>query len=186
MRTILFFGILLLFATCSIAQSLKPSNTYIDTYYHGEKHFSMKEAAFVYYNAGNSELIIEIDFSRLKSGVDSLDEWLSDLADSKLMCTVNLPSGEPLALTQHNTKSMVLNGKTDFNGKTHNQVVYITFYEISTEGLLYKNTSDDYLDRILVNLQFSFLPKHFGINKKPHHLRKKISIAIGRGILNKK
>lgn len=161
------------------------SNTYIDTYYHGEKHFSIKDVSVLYYNQGNSELTLVIDFASLKSGVDSLDEWLLDLTDSKFIFKGHLPQGDLLTLTHHNLKSLEISGMAEFNGKAHKQTVLISFYEISKEGVLFRNTGADYYDRVSANIQLTFLPKYFGVNKKPHHLKKKISIAIGRGIINK-
>jgi hypothetical protein len=163
----------------------KRSNTYIDTYYHGEKHFSIKDASVISFNEGNSELTLVIDFASLKSGVDSLDEWLLDLTDSKFVFKGFLPPGDLLTLSHHNLKSLEITGIAEFNGITHRQEVLISFYEVSMDGMLFINSGADYYDRIAANIQLTFLPKFFGVDKKPHHLKKQISIAIGRGIINK-
>lgn len=168
----------------SKAQEVRRSNTYIDTYYHGEKHFSIKDASYIFCSPGNSEIYIALNFADLKCGVDSLDEWLLDLTDSKLVFKGHLPSGDLLLLTHHNTKSLAVNGEVTFNGFKHSHTVEINFFEISREGLLYNNNGHDHFDRVAVNVQFSILPKDFGIHKKPHHLKKKISVAIGKGIIN--
>ncbi len=180
-----FFVVSLLALTKFQGQSVKRSLTYIDTYYHGEKHFSIKEVSEVYHNTGNSEIQVEIDFSKLKTGVDSLDEWIIDLSDTKLIFKGHLPVGDLLLLSHHNMKSLEINGEVTFNGKTHPQVTLINFYEISKDGILFQNTGEDYYDRIAAHIQLTILPKHFGVNKKPHHLKKKISIAIGKAIINK-
>lgn len=174
---------LVAFNSC-FAQELRRSSTYIDTYYHGEKHFSMKDASFIFYNSGNSEIYITLNFADLKCGVDSLDEWLLDLTDTKLIFKGHLPGNDLLLLTHHNLKSLEINGQINFNGKSHNHTLMMHFFEISREGLLFNNNSQDYFDRVAVNIQFSFLPKEFGIDKKQHHLKKKISVAIGKGIIN--
>lgn len=166
-------------------ENSKRSNTYIDTYYHGEKHFSIKEASTIYFNEGNSELTLIIEFASLKSGVDSLDEWLLDLTDSKFIFKGYLPPGDLLTLSHHNLKSLEITGIAEFNGIIHRQVVLVNFYEVSMDGMLFRNSGADYYDRIAANIQLTFLPKFFGVDKKPHHLRKQISIAIGRGIINK-
>lgn len=168
----------------SFAQELRRSSTYIDTYYHGEKHFSIKDASFIFYSPSNGEIYITLNFADLKCGVDSLDEWLLDLSDTKLIFKGHLQSNDLLSLTHHNLKAMEVNGQTSFNGQTHNHTVMIHFFEISREGLLFINNAQDYFDRVATNIQFTFLPKEFGIQKKPHHLKKKISVAIGKGIIN--
>lgn len=178
--TIIFF----LSTTCFIAQELRRSSTYIDTYYHGEKHFSIKDASLIFYNPGNGELYITLNFADLKCGVDSLDEWLLDLIDTKLVFKGHLQNSDLLSLTHHNLKSLEVNGQISFNGKSHDHIVMIHFFEISKEGLIYINNSQDYFDRVAANIQFTFFPKEFGIQKKPHHLKKKISVAIGKGIIN--
>lgn len=166
-------------------ENSKRSNTYIDTYYHGEKHFSIKDASAIYFNEGNSELTLIIDFASLKSGVDSLDEWLLDLTDSKFVFKGYLPPGDLLTLSHHNLKSLEITGIAEFNGITHHQEVLISFYEVSMDGMLFRNSGADYYDRIAANIQLTLVPKYFGVDKKPHHLKKQISIAIGRGIINK-
>ncbi|MES2568128.1 MAG: hypothetical protein V4565_14735 [Bacteroidota bacterium] len=166
-------------------ENIRRSNTYIDTYFHGEKHFSIKEASIINYNEGNSELTLMIDFASLRSGVDSLDEWLLDLTDSKFIFKGYLPPGDLLTLSHHNLKSLEVFGVAEFNGIIHRQGVLISFYEVSMDGMLFSNSGANYYDRIAANIQFSIIPKYFGVDKKPHHLRKKITIAIGRGIINK-
>lgn len=180
--------IILSFPFFFVAQEVRKSKTYIDTYYHGDKHFSIKEAAEIYHDLGNSELLVEIDFGNLKCGVDSLDEWLVDLAESKFVFKAPLPSGDLLLLTHNNIRSLELHGEVTFNGKKHKQIAYVNFFEIAQDGHLYQQPSLEgkFYDRITLNLQFYFLPKHFGVDKKPHHLKKKISVAIGKGIILKK
>lgn len=167
-------------------QEIKRSSTYIDTYYHGEKHFSIRDASELHFNEGNNELILVIDFAKLKCGVDSLDEWLFDLTDTKFVFKGFIPPGGLLTLKHHNTRSIEVEGVVEFNGKSHKQTAYINFYEISKDGMLFVNNGSDYYDRLAANIQLTFLPKYFGVDKKPHHLKKKISIAIGRGIINPK
>lgn len=189
MKTIIskciFLALLFLLSSTSfIAQELRKSSTYIDTYYHGEKHFSIKDASFIFYSPGNGEIYITLNFADLKCGVDSLDEWLLDLTDTKLVFKGHLQNSDLLSLTHHNLKSLEVNGQINFNGKSHNHSVMIHFFEISREGLLFISNSQDYFDRVAANIQFTFFPKEFDIQKKPHHLKKKISVAIGKGIIN--
>lgn len=175
-----FFLLVFIWQFETKAQDLRKSVTYIDTYYNGEKHFSVREAAFVFYNPANSELYIAIDFSALKTGVDSLDTWLADLTDTKLVFKGHLPNQDLLALTQHNSKTMEIEGELSFNNEVHNHTIYVSFFEVSREGMLFVNTTQDYFDRISANIHFHFMPKKFGVQKKVHHLKKRISIAIGK------
>lgn len=177
--------VLLINCLVTFGQEIKRSSTYIDTYYHGEKHFSIRDASEIQFNEGNNELTLLVDFSKLKCGVDSLDEWLLDLTDTKFIFKGFIPPGGLLTLTHHNTRSIEVEGIVEFNGKSHKQIAFINFYEISRDGMLLINNGSDYYDRVAANIQLTFLPKFFGVDKKPHHLKKKISIAIGRGIINK-
>jgi len=182
---ILFSLLSIFFLTNNLfAQELRKSTTYIDTYYHGEKHFSIKDGSYVFYSPGDGEIYVAVNFADLKCGVDSLDEWLLDLADTKLVFKGHLPSNDLLQLTHHNTKALEIDGQISFNGQTHNHTVMIHFFEVSREAKFFMGNAHDYFDRVLANIQFTFLPKEFGIHKKPHHLKKKISVAIGRGIVN--
>ncbi|MBL7918938.1 MAG: hypothetical protein JNJ40_01410 [Bacteroidia bacterium] len=166
------------------SQTKIASAAYIDTYYHGQKFFSIKEAAMVFYEREQGELNIEIDFSNFKSGVDSLDEWLIDLTETKFTFKAHLAQTDLLILTHHNTKSLSVTGTASFNNQSHPMKIQFNMYEISREGMLMITNTNDVLDRIAANIQLSIYPKDFGINKKPHHLKKVISVAIGRAVLN--
>jgi hypothetical protein len=182
-KKVFYFLFLYLSPIYIFSQDLRRSNTYIDTYYQGEKHFSIKDASYIFYSSGNSEIYVVLNFGDLKCGVDSLDEWLLDLTDSKLVFKGQLPSNDLVLLSHHNSRAIIVNGEITFNGMKHQQAIEINFFEVSREALFYDNNSQDYFDRVSANLQFSFLPKDFGVHKKPHHLKKKISIAIGRGAI---
>jgi hypothetical protein len=41
-----------------------------------------------------------------------------------------------------------------------------------------ENTGNDYYDKIRSNVQISFKPKEFKLDKKPHHLKKKQFLLI--------
>ena len=178
------FLLITLLAGTAAAQDVQPSKTYITTCYNGQQCFSLNNSSYIFYNAGDHELMISIDFAKFKSGNDTLDEWLDDLDDTKLVFKANLNTDNLLSLTHHNSKAIIVNGLMTFNGISHNHSMELTLFEISKEGLLYTNNQQNYFDRLNANLQFGFYPKEFKINKKPHHLKKKITIAIYRGSVN--
>ena len=60
----------------------------------------------------------------------------------------------------------------------------LSLFEIASQGMLYHDNSQDYLDRVQANIMITFYPREFKIDKKPHHLKKSISIAIYRGYIN--
>jgi hypothetical protein len=113
-----------------------------------------------------------------------LDEWLDDLDDSKLIFRGYLNTDNLLDLTHHNSKALLVNGIMSFNGISHSHTVELTLFEIPRESLLFIENQNNYFDRINANLQFGFYPKEFKIDKKPHHLKKKITVAIYRGYVN--
>ena len=178
--------ILLLFL-CSlrlISQEVQSSKTYIQTCYHDQQCFSLNSSSFIFYNADNHELIIVIDFAKFKLGNDTLDEWLEDLDDTKLVFKGQLNTENLLILSHHNSKAIVVNGLMTFNGVSHAHSIELTLFEIPRDGILFKDNQNDYFDRINANLQFGFYPKEFKLNKKAHHLKKKITLAIYRGYVN--
>jgi hypothetical protein len=178
------FLIFLIYTSSAFAQEIISSKTYIQTCYHHQQCFSLNSSSFVFYNPDNHELIITVDFAKFKIGNDTLDEWLDDLDDTKLIFRGQLNTENLLTLTHHNSKAILVNGLMSFNGVSHYHTIELTLFEIPREGILGVNNQNDYYDRINANLQFSFFPKEFKIDKKPHHLKKKIAVAIYRGYVN--
>lgn len=178
--------LLLLLNLFSIFYSQGPSvsNAYIKTCYQNINCFSSGNASSIFYSEGKQELIILIDFKAFKTGIDSLDEWLQDLEDSKFTFIGHLDKDKLLQLNHHNFKTLSVNGKIKFNNIVHGHGVELVLYEISKEGILYTENSNIYYDRIRANVQLIFYPKEFKINRKKHHLKKVISIDIGKGYVN--
>jgi len=163
---------------------LKSAATFAKTYYEGSSRFAQHNAAFVFYNEGKHELQITIDFSMMKVGVDSLDEWLKDLESTRLVFKGILNTDNLLTLTHNNAKLLQVNGKIKFNGVIDEHMVELVLYEISKEGILFESNQSDYYDRLRANIQLSFLPREFKLDKLPHHLRKPITININKAYLN--
>jgi len=176
--------IILMGSLSVFGQDVKPSKTYIQTSYHAQQFFSINSSSFVFYSPDSHELIIKVDFAKFKIGNDTLDEWLDDLVDTKLIFKGQLNTDNLLSLTQHNSKGNLVHGLMTFNGVSRAHTLELTLFEIPREGLLFVDNQNDYFDRINVNLQFGFYPKEYKINKKPHHLKKKITLAIYRGYVN--
>lgn len=180
--------IILLFAILSLktlsAQDIFPSKTYINTCYNDQQCFSLNSAAFIFYNNDNHELSFSIDFSKFKTGNDTIDNWLDDLDDTKLTFKGQLNYDNLLVLTHHNSKAIKVSGLMTFNNVSHAHSIEVNIFEVSREGVLFQNNQQDYNDRINVNLGFAFMPKEFKIDKKAHHLKKKITVGIYRGYVN--
>lgn len=179
-----FLLVLVLYTSSLFSQDVKPSKTYIQTCYQNQQCFSLNDNSFIFYNPSNHELTITTDMAKFKIGNDTLDEWLNDLDDTKLTFRGLLNTDNLLLLTHHNSKAILVNGQISFNGVIHAHTIEITLFEITREGMLYSDNKNDYFDRINANLQFGFYPKEFKINKKAHHLKKKITLAIYKGYIN--
>ena len=182
MKKLLF--LLFVNASTLFSQQVLSSKTYIQTSYNHQQNFSLNSSSYVFYNPDNHEFIIKVDFSKFRIGNDTLDEWLDDLDDSKLIFRGYLNTDNLLDLTHHNSKALLVNGIMSFNGISHSHTVELTLFEIPRESLLFIENQNNYFDRINANLQFGFYPKEFKIDKKPHHLKKKITVAIYRGYVN--
>lgn len=182
MKHFLFY--LLLLTAQLKAQDIQSSKTFINTCYHDQQCFSLNSSSYIFYNEDSHKLMIVVDFAKFKTGNDTLDEWLDDLDDTKLTFEGDLNTNNLLNLTHHNSKAIVVNGLMSFNGISHAHSIELTLFEIPREGMLYTDNQNNYFDRIKANLQFGFYPKEFKVNKKPHHLKKKITLAIYAGYLN--
>ena len=179
-----FLFLLFVNASTLFSQQVLSSKTYIQTSYNHQQNFSLNSSSYVFYNPDNHEFIIKVDFAKFRIGNDTLDEWLDDLDDSKLIFRGYLNTDNLLDLTHHNSKALLVNGIMSFNGISHSHTVELTLFEIPRESLLFIENQNNYFDRINANLQFGFYPKEFKIDKKPHHLKKKITLASYRGYVN--
>lgn len=176
--------LLLITSLNCIAQDIHSSKTYIQTCYNDYQCFSLNNSSFMFYSPDNHELIIKVDFAKFRVGNDTLDQWLDDLDDTKLIFKGLLQTDNLLALSHHNSKAILVNGVMSFNGISHPHTIEFTLFDIAREGMLFKENQNDYFDRVNANVQFGFYPKEFKINKKQHHLKKKITLAIYRGYVN--
>lgn len=166
------------------AQSVYPSMTFVQTYYNNHQCFANDNAAQLFFNEDNKELYVIVDFSKVKVGHDTIDAWLDDLDDGKLYFKGIIAADKLLQLTNNNSKTFKVNGKVKLNDVVNDVTVSLTFFEISKEGMLFRNTGNDYYDRIRASFQLELLPKDYKIDKKIHHLKKTITISIGSGYVN--
>ena len=184
MKKISYLFILFFSIGRSFSQEIYPSNTFVKTCFNDEVCFANQNSSFMFYNEGNSEFYLVIDFAKFKTGVDSLDAWLDDLDDTKFIFKGILNSDKLPALSNNGYKTLRINGSANFNSVAHTYSIDLVMFKISSDGMLFRNTGNDYYDRIRGNVQISFKPKEFKLDKKPHHLKKTISINIGSGYIN--
>jgi hypothetical protein len=180
------FCLFVFFYCTAFSQTINPSKAYINTCYNKHQCFSVNEndGCFLFYNKEQQELSLLIDFNKFKIGNDSLDEWLDDLDDSHFIFKGNIKNQKILELSPNNSTSIILNGIINFNNVASSHSIELTFFEISNQGVLFHDNGQDFLDRVQANIILSFYPREFKIDKKPHHLKKAITISIYRGYLN--
>lgn len=180
------YWIILFLTSCvfSFSQNIIPSTTYARSCYNKHECYSISNSGLVFFNKENNELIVQIDFNKFKIGNDTLDEWLIDLSESNFVFKGNLNTNDLLELSHHNSKPINVNGMIKFNGISKPYSIELTIFEITKDALLFKENSQDYFDRVNVNMQLAFYPKDFNIHKKHHHYKKSITIVIYRGYIN--
>lgn len=161
-----------------------PSNTFVKTNFHNHDCFANQDAGYVIYNEGTRELTVVVDFGKCRVGHDSIDQWLEDLDDQKLIFKGVINTNELLVLSNGNSKTYSINGQIRYNKTLVNKTIDVTFFEISKEGMLYRNNMNDYFDRIRAAIQIEVLPAEIKANKGPHKLTKTITINMGNGYVN--
>lgn len=184
MKFIYSFLIFWFISGCIFSQEVYPSNTFVKTCIQKEMCFGNQNSSNLFYNEANSEFYLVIDFAKFKIGIDSLDAWLDDLDDSKFIFKGHLNMDKLPALSNNGYKTIHVNGTATFNSVIHPYSIDIIFFSIPQEGILFRNTGNDYYDRVRVNMEIAFKPKEFKLDKKPHHLKKTISVNIGSGYIN--
>jgi hypothetical protein len=146
--------------------------------------FANQNSSYLIYNEASSEFYLTIDFVKFRTGVDTIDAWLNDLDDTKFVFKGSLGSDKLPALSNHGAKTIHVSGIANFNNIANPYALDIVFFKISQDGMLFRNSGNDYYDKVRVNIQLSFKPKEFKLDRKPHHLKKVISINIGSGHIN--
>lgn len=184
MRKFHYLIILFFIARIACSQEVFPSNTFVQTCIQKEVCFANQNSANLFYNEASGEFYVVVDFKKFKIGVDSLDAWLDDLDDTKFIFKGALSSDKLPALSNNGFKTLQVNGSISFNNEVHSYTIELVLFKISPDGMLYRNTGNDYYDRIRSNVQISFKPKDYKVDKKPQHLKKTISINIGSGYIN--
>lgn len=180
------FGIIVftLVSVASFSQGALPSNTFVKTNFHDHDCFANDNASYLFFNELSRELSIVVDFAKCKVGHDTIDAWLDDIDENKLLFTGVVTSDKLLELTNSNSKTIKINGKIKFNNILVNKEIEITFFEISKEGMLYRNNGNDYYDRIRAMFQIELSPKDYKVDKKLHKLKNVITVSVGNGYVN--
>ncbi|HEY1039429.1 MAG TPA: hypothetical protein VGF30_08505 [Bacteroidia bacterium] len=165
-------------------KSFTPSLAYVQTSYHNQLFYSNKESATITYDETAQSLVIKLDFAKLETKIDSLDEWLLDLEQTQLIYKTQLnPEDFP---TPGNlvSKTLKLPGTITFNNQANNVELNLTIFEVSEQGMLYREFQNGKYDKFRLRFSIAILPKDYKIDKKEHHLKKAISVQVSNGIIN--
>ncbi len=185
MRHFFFYCLFILSVVLNAQEkSFVPSVAHVQTTYHSELFYSMKESATIIYDETTQAFLVKIDFGKLKTGVDSLDEWLLDLEESQLVYKAALsPEAFP---TPGNlvSKNIKLPGTISFNKQSHNVDLNLLIFEVNEQGIMYREYGNNQYDKFRFRFSINIAPKDYKIDKKPHHLKKTISVMISNGVIN--
>ncbi len=184
MKKLSFTILLLNLVTHLFSQNLISSGAYIQTCIQKTNCFSVNNNAYLFYDENQEELVLKLDFSRVTSGKDTIDDWLDDLEGTILYFIAHFNKSEFQMLSNNNAKTYKLYGKIFFNGIVNNHVTELTLFQTAENSLLTRNTNENMYDVFKVNFGFSFSPKNFKIHKRPHHLKKQITIGVAAGRVN--
>jgi len=165
-------------------QNIISSNVYVQTCIQKTNCFSENSSAFIFYDETRQELILKIDFKKVKTGKDTLDDWMEDLAGSYFYFTGNVNKEDFLNLSNNNSRQLKVNGKILFNDIVQTTQTEITIFHTSENSLMNRTTNDNNFDLYKITFGLSFLPKDFKIHKRPHHLKKSITIGVSAGRIN--
>ena len=165
-------------------QNIISSNVYVQTCIQKTNCFSENSSAFIFYDETRQELILKIDFKKVKTGKDTLDDWMEDLTGSYFYFTGNVNKEDFLNLSNNNSRQLKVNGKILFNDIVQTTQTEITIFHTSENSLMNRTTNDNNFDLYKITFGLSFLPKDFKIHKRPHHLKKSITIGVSAGRIN--
>ena len=167
----------------TLSQNINSSSTYVQTYYHKKIVSSINNASYFFYEENKGLLFLKLDFKKFLEESDSLNDWLYDLVESHMYFKADLPPEIFYNLGNRSSKSIALNGKIYFNGHWHNQRIDLGILHTENSVLSQPSTNSKF-DGYRLNVNFSFQPKDYKIQNKPHHLKKSITIGISSGRIN--
>lgn len=184
MRKFIRIYLMVLFAVKLNAQTILSSNTYIQTKYHHATCFSINNSSYLFYDESKQSLYLKIDFSKFKSGQDSLDEWLDDLSSTNFY--FKAPVDKEMfysGFTNHHIKNIKLKGQAFLNGIWHNLDLEISIYS-AENSVSASGTGANAYENLRANFSMAIMPKDYKVHKKPHHLKKIIHIGVTLGRIN--
>lgn len=180
---VIIFLIVLLAAKLG-AQNVMSSNTFIQTKYHHRPCFSVNNSSYLFYDESKQYIFLKIDFSKFKSGQDSLDEWLDDLSSTFFYFKAPLEIGIfQSGFANHRIKTIKLKGQAYLNQVWNNLELDVSLFSIEN-SLFSATTGNNSYENIRANFSLAIMPKDFKVNKKPHHLKKVIHVGITLGRVN--
>ena len=165
------------------AQEVFPSNTYIRTCISDIECSAINSSSHVFYDEARSDFYIKIDFSLFRTGVDSVDFWIEDLAGTNYYFKASVAPQDLPNLSDYNPKVLHLTGEAFMNGVWRDETMDVTVFRAQSDLLGSDSGRRDYHD-LRVNLSFSIQPKNFNIHKLPQGLSSTIFVGIGSGPIN--
>jgi hypothetical protein len=165
------------------SQDVLSSNTFIQTCLHNRQCYSINNSSYLFYDESRNVFFLKIDFSKFKTGQDTIDDWLDDLSSTFLY--FKAPMDKEIfqsGFANHHTKILKLHGQAFLNAIWHNQDIELSLF--TTDNSVISNNSNSNYSSFKVNFSLSIHPKEYKIHKKPHHLKKTILIGVTLGRIN--
>jgi hypothetical protein len=159
------------------------SNTVVRTCIEETQCYSVGDASYLFYDESKNEFYLKVDFTRFKTGNDSIDSWVGDLMETFLYFKGYFEKDKFIPPANTNSATFEINGKTFLNGKWMNQRIDLTIFSIDNT-ILNPATDQSKYDLYKVNFSLSILPKDFNIQKKLHQLNNVIYIDVSLGRIN--
>jgi len=166
-----------------LSQNINSSNTFVQTYYNKKIVSSINDASYIFFEENKGILFLKLDFKKFLEQGDSLNDWLYDLAESQMYFKGELPPETFNTLSNRNSKSITVSGQIYFNGLWHNQRIDVGILH-TENSVLSQPSTNSYFDGFRLNFNFSFQPKDYKIQYKPHQLKKSITVGISSGRIN--
>jgi hypothetical protein len=165
------------------AQYIVQSNAYIQACIQKTQCFSSNGSAAIFFDDTKNYIYLKLDMNKFKIGIDSLDEWLNDMAESFLYVKAPASAEMLRSIAPSNYKNTNVNAQVYLNNSWHQVPIELTFVN-SRNASITQSTSGSTFENLRVNMAISIAPREFKLHKKPHHLKKTIFIGVAMGTIN--
>lgn len=169
--------------TTSAQSQLVESQVYITTRYDGQSINASASNALIVAQESQGVINIRIDLNNFRSGIDSLDEWMTTLRNRYFWFSGTLPAEQLVSLNPESSLEFQSSGILGFADKaSKDMTVPMAVMRLAPGQSFYEGR--DVWGQLRIAFTISADPADFGLQIKDSALQEPLLIAVKAGRIN--